>query len=121
MTARILIVEDDAGLRDALASMLVRRGYEVVVASSGNAAIERLADGPPVDLVLSDYYMPDGDGRQLLAFVRERHPRLPVFILVTGQADLGTPELIALGAQALLHKPVSARTLVATLAAHLAG
>jgi CheY-like chemotaxis protein len=119
VSARILVAEDDAALREAIAGMLARRGYEVVAVASGNAAIDVLGAEPAIDLVLSDYYMPDGDGRQLLAFVRARTPPPPVFILVTGQADLSTTELLALGAQELLVKPVSARALISTVARYV--
>ncbi|MEZ4364129.1 MAG: response regulator [Kofleriaceae bacterium] len=120
MSARILIVEDDVGLRDALVGMLTRRGYDIVAAGSGNEAIARLKEEPSIDLVLSDYYMADGDGRHLLGYVRNQMPPPPPpFILVTGQADLSTTELLALGAQELLVKPVSVRELIAVFARNL--
>jgi two-component system, response regulator FlrC len=119
VTARILIAEDDDGLRQALVGMLARRGYQVTAVASGNEAIARLRADPTIELVLSDYYMPDGDGRQLLAFVRQCEPPPPVFILVTGQADLSTTELLAMGARELLVKPVPVRELVAVLARYL--
>ena len=120
MSKRILVAEDDESLRQALVGLLLRRGYDVVAASSGNEAIARMRLEPTIDLVLSDYYMPDGDGRELLAFVRQREPPPPVFILVTGQADVSTQELLAMGAQEMLVKPVPVRELLAVLTRYLA-
>lgn len=114
--SRILVVEDDQMLRDAMVTLLSRRGHAVVSAGSGNEAIRVLRTDAVVDLIISDYYMPDGDGRQLLRYVRARDQEVPVFILVTGQADATLDDLKALGVQRMLVKPVPIRELVAVVA-----
>ncbi len=80
--ARILLVEDNEGIREMLASRLQRRGYEVLTAADGQEAIDRASsDGP--DLVLMDLSLPVIDGwdatRNLKAAARTRH--IPVIAL----------------------------------------
>src|SRR2546427_4472972 len=63
--ANILVADDDPGLRESLERTLAREGYRVVVASDGQAALERLQGGG-VDLVLTDLKMPGLSGIELL-------------------------------------------------------
>jgi DNA-binding NtrC family response regulator len=115
----ILVAEDDEILRDLLVGLFERHGFEVFPAATGNEAIRLLEQHPSIELVLSDYYMPDGDGGDLLAFVRRRDPRRPVFIMMTGQTDLAvsadTP-----GINEFLVKPFSVRELVKIVRGYLA-
>jgi CheY-like chemotaxis protein len=107
----ILVVEDDEMLRNALVGLLVRRGYPTQQASSGNQAIRVMESGLAIDLVISDYYMPDGNGRQLLDYVRARAVDRPPFILITGQTDM-RPGEIPPGIDELLLKPIEIRDLM---------
>ena len=111
----ILIVEDDQMLRDSLVALFKRRGYAVQSASSGNQAIRILKSEATIDLILSDYYMPDGDGGQLLQYVRSVDPERPPFILITGQTDPSSV-LPREGIDELLYKPVDIATLMKTVA-----
>ena len=61
----LLVVEDDALVRDVVQASLTRAGYRVVLASDGAAAIDRLGDQRP-DLILTDLFMPNCDGIELL-------------------------------------------------------
>jgi DNA-binding response OmpR family regulator len=85
--ARILVAEDEAGLRGLLARGLTQQGYEVVAAADGVEALERLsAPEESFDLLLSDIRMPLMDGVALaLAAARER-PELRI-LLMTGYSE----------------------------------
>lgn len=111
---RILLVEDEPGLRDALAMLLELDGYQVECASNGRAALDMLTDGCP-DLVITDYMMPHLDGVSLIGEIRSDHPCAETPILLMSAVDL--PEAVPAdgGAQAFLLKPVSLADLRALL------
>jgi EAL domain-containing protein (putative c-di-GMP-specific phosphodiesterase class I) len=101
---RVLLVEDDPSLRRGMARMLIRGGFEVVEAESGEQALERL-DERDVDCILSDISMPGMGGMQLLKAVTGRDLDLP-FLLVTGVPSLDTAiEAVEYGAFHYLRKP----------------
>ncbi len=103
----VLLIEDEALVRNATAAMLSASGYRVLPAASGEEGV-RLAAGQPVDVVLMDYSMPGQAPATTLAQLRAARPRLPV-VCFTG---LG----VALeGADAHLTKPVTRDELVAAL------
>jgi len=118
VTRTILVVEDDDALRQAVVKLLQRQAYVVVSATSAHAAIEVLDRGP-VDLILSDYFMADGNGLELLDYVRGQDPAVPPFIMMSGQAGISAAELRAAGLQEFLTKPVSSRNLVDLIARYL--
>jgi CheY-like chemotaxis protein len=115
----ILVAEDDEELCQAMAGLFRRNGYTVYSVRSGNKAIEVLKTTPNIELVLSDYFMPDGDGRQLLEYVNTLTATRPVFILITGQADLSAKDMIQLGADHMLFKPIPIRDLLSIVAKSL--
>jgi len=86
-SGRVLVVEDDAGIRKITAKLLRQAGFETLVASDGQAAFEQLDAGAGVDLVLSDVVMPRMSGVELRDVVGTRWPALPV-LLMTGYADV---------------------------------
>ena len=81
---RILVVDDEATVLAVMAEILRRVGYSVVEAAGGAAAIEALAD-KSIDLLVSDVWMPDVSGLDVLAAARRVRPELPA-ILTTGAA-----------------------------------
>src|SRR5262245_61394208 len=89
--ARILLVEDDEGLRHALARALRESWQEVDEAATGEAALARLRNPEvePFDVVLSDVRLPGADGLAVLRAARERDPRTSV-VLLTGHASIET-------------------------------
>jgi DNA-binding response OmpR family regulator len=100
---RILLVDDDAGIRQMLGIALEDEGYSVIAAESGNQALALLEEHP-VDLIISDVRMPDGDGAYLLDTVRKRS-ELPLFILMSGFTDITEEDALQRGADAFFHKP----------------
>ena len=83
--ARILYIDDDAGLRRLAARALERRGYSVTVAESGEAGVAAARD-TPFDMVAVDHYMPGQDGLATLALLRAL-PVPPPVIYVTGSEE----------------------------------
>lgn len=114
----VMIVDDDAGIRDMLGLALEDEGFTVTTAESGERALAILRD-TPVDLIISDVRMPHGDGTFLLDAVRRVNPRVPVFILMSGFTDLTESEALARGADAFFHKPYRLEELLEALEQHL--
>jgi DNA-binding NtrC family response regulator len=103
--ARVLLVDDEPGVRATLAANLELSGLDVVTASSGAAAIELSTKEGPFDLVLSDVRMPGMSGAELVRRLRSVQPGVPV-ILMTGFAkEELLAEALADGAFTVLMKP----------------
>jgi hypothetical protein len=110
---RILLVEDDFDIRDTTTQLLEFAGFEVLGADGANRAREVLA-GPPVDVIVTDAAMPDGDGYSLMTYVRssEALRGLPV-IMVSAKGDRSDQaEGVKRGADAYLPKPYASAELV---------
>lgn len=114
---RILIVDDDEDVSEALAMVLRREGHLVACAPSGQDALDCFASGPAMDVVLTDLGMPDVNGWAVARTAKERWPTMPVG-LITGWGDddevgtateRGTVDFV-------LAKPVDRQTLAAALA-----
>jgi two-component system response regulator FlrC len=102
--SRILVVEDDSALAQALSDTLSLSGYEVLRASDGEQALARL-DRETVDMVLSDVQMRPMDGRALLRNLRTRFHDLPVLMMTAYGTVEQAVEAIKLGAVDYLAKP----------------
>jgi len=111
---RVLVVDDDAHSRDAVAQILGEEGYDAAVASDGEEACSLLASWRP-DLVLTDLHMPRLDGRGLLQRVHSVLPGTPVIILsARGVAEAGRLTE-GMGAAGFLAKPVRVDDLLARI------
>jgi two-component system response regulator AtoC len=100
---RILVVDDDAALRDSLALLLAAEGYDVVTAADAEGALACLET--PVDVVLCDVRMPGMDGLELLPELIRRLPGAPVLLMSAyGSGDLAV-EALKRGAFDYLAKP----------------
>jgi CheY-like chemotaxis protein len=100
--AKIVLVDDDAAVREVTAALLGELGYDVREADSGKAALELLRRDPQIDLVLIDFAMPGMNGAELAREVHSIWPRLPV-LFVTGFADRAT--LAGVGEARIIGKP----------------
>jgi CheY-like chemotaxis protein len=99
---RILVIDDDAGVRRFIVECLEMLGYQVSQAASGQEGLASLDSDTP-DLLIVDYAMPGMNGVEVVQMARERAPTLPI-ILATGYADMeAVDKLIGLGG--LLRKP----------------
>ena len=101
---RMLVIDDDPGLRDYLEALAVSRGYEVVTAATGEDGLKRLADLRP-DLVTLDLVLPGMDGLETLRRLKERMPDVPVVMLSGHGQARSIVEAMKLGASDFLRKP----------------
>lgn len=99
----LLLVDDEKDILELLTLELEVAGFEVTVADSGNEAIEILKS-KKFDVVISDFKMSNGDGVEVLVFIKTLVPR-PLFIFISGQSDLTVNECLMLGADKFIHKP----------------
>ncbi len=115
MTLRVLLVEDDRELRTMLRDALVVEGYEVLTAASLAEAQALLAHArEPLDLVLLDLGLPDGEGEALLAALRRRHA-VPLIVISARQAEGQKIRLLDAGADDYLVKPFGVAELLARM------
>jgi two-component system response regulator AtoC len=113
---RILVADDEEGVRTFLAETLERAGYEVTQVADGSAAL-RAAHDEPFDVVLTDLRMPNVDGMTVVRTVRTEQPDVEVIIL-TAFGDVATAvEAMKLGAYDYLEKPVKGPAAVRELVA----
>lgn len=85
---RILVVDDEEGIREVISTLLEAQGYQCTVVGNGRGALEYLEKNS-LDLVLSDMVKPEMDGLKLLEWLRARSQDIPV-IMVTAMHDLST-------------------------------
>src|SRR4051794_33552259 len=86
----LLVVEDNAILREGLAVILRREGYAAALAGDGQQALDYLRDNPPPGLILLDVFLPVLDGWQFLERLRGAGARLPIpVIITTGSTAIG--------------------------------
>ncbi len=105
----VLLVDDDHLVRDMIGDVLRLHGYQVRQAHSGEQALALLDER--IDLLLTDFAMPEFNGAQLAHAARERYPRLPV-VFLTGYAEL---EGLELPGSLVMQKPVQAEDLTRAL------
>ena len=109
---RVLVVDDEANLRQTLARILHQMGCEVTTAADGSEALQRL-EAAPYDLVYLDIRLPGMDGLQVLRQIHDRYPQLAV-VLLTAYASINSAvEAVRLGATDYLIKPISPEALIA--------
>lgn len=107
--ARILVVDDDMGMRQVLSMMLRRLGHETIEAETGDEAIALLIGTPGIDLVTLDLVMPGLSGLKTLEIIRgrEEFKNLPVIMISAFLKEGRIKEAVQAGASQVLHKPVS--------------
>ncbi|AOE64578.1 sigma-54 dependent transcriptional regulator [Pseudomonas corrugata] len=120
MVIKVLLVEDDRALREALADTLVLAGHDYVAVGSAEDAL--LAVGRDTfSLVVSDVNMPGMDGHQLLGLLRARQPQLPVLLMTAHGAVERAVDAMRQGAADYLVKPFEPKALLDLVARHALG
>jgi CheY-like chemotaxis protein len=117
--ATVLIVEDEFAIADLLEMVLTDEGYRVLLAANGRQGLERLAEGPRPDLVISDYMMPVLDGLSLIKAMQDSEAQrdLPC-IVMSSMPEANVRERIA-GYAAFVRKPFQLAALVELVASVL--
>jgi len=121
MSARVLLIEDEADLARSVAYSLQREGFTVAVASTGRHGLEQLAGEVPFDVVLLDLMLPDLQGTEVCRQIRS-HPRtrdLLVLMLTARGEEIDRVVGFEVGADDYLVKPFSVRELALRIRALL--
>ncbi|MEO5904481.1 MAG: response regulator, partial [Gemmatimonadaceae bacterium] len=109
---RVLAVEDSATQAAALASLLEREGYDIILAGSGEEALATI-QSQPIDIVLSDVVMPGMDGYELCRRIKEGTPTVPVILLTSLNDPLAIVRGLESGADHYVTKPYDPEQLIA--------
>lgn len=122
MTKRILVIDDDTGVRKTIRHILSRAGHNVEEAADGRQGVS-LFDASAFDLVLTDLIMPEQEGIETILSIKRKRPEAKVIAISSG-GRIGHVDLLRmaqhLGADAVLPKPFSAADLT-TLVANALG
>jgi CheY-like chemotaxis protein len=117
---RILLIDDDAGVRETLAALLQTMGHTAIEAESGAVGLRRLSE-EPVDLVITDLGMPGMNGYEVARAVKAQHPEVGV-ILITGWGEHTTDDPTISGlVDRVIGKPLSLQTLLTAIEPLVAG
>lgn len=106
MHDKILIVDDDPNIREVLSVLLSSEGFDVDEAENGKVAVEKIYNDQPVDLMILDIMMPEMDGVEVCAKVRQ-HSQVPVLFLTAKSQDQDKVEAYTKGGDDFLVKPFS--------------
>lgn len=120
MVAKILLVEDDRALREALGDTLELGGYSYRAVDSAEAALSAL-EHEAFGLMVSDVNMPGMDGHALQVLVRSRYPQMPVLLMTAYGAVERAVEAMRQGAVDYLVKPFEPKVLLGLVARHACG
>lgn len=114
---KVLVIDDEPPIRKLLRMGLSTQGYEILEASSGKIALEKLMEEPA--LIILDLGLPDIQGHELLRTIRARNENVPIVVLSSRGDEAGKVQALDLGADDYLTKPFGMDELLARLRAAL--
>jgi two-component system, OmpR family, KDP operon response regulator KdpE len=114
---KVLVIDDEPPIRKLLRMGLSTQGYDILEASNGKLALEKLAEGPA--LIILDLGLPDIQGHDLLRMIRARNDRVPIVVLSSRGDEAGKVQALDLGADDYLTKPFGMDELLARMRAAL--
>jgi DNA-binding NtrC family response regulator len=112
--ASVLIIDDEAAIRDSLETLLTMEGFQVTLAVDGPAGLDQLAQRE-FDLVLLDLALPGESGMELLPKILEMHPGLPIIMITAFGTVSNVVEAIRAGAENFVQKPWDNEKLLADI------
>jgi two-component system response regulator PilR (NtrC family) len=115
MDARVLVVDDEAGLREMLRLLFTRAGYRVEVADGETAAVKLLCEQDPFDVVVTDLAMPDGSGMGVLQKARQREESAQVIVITAYATTADAVRAMREGAYDYVQKPFKNDELLAVV------
>lgn len=105
--SKILVVDDEQGIRSVLTDVLEDEGFSVASVATGKAALEALKSEEIYGLLILDVWLPDMSGIEVLEAVSKEQPDLPI-VLISGHANIDIAvKSVSLGAYDFLEKPLS--------------
>ena len=114
---KVLVIDDEPPIRKLLRMGLSTQGYDILEASNGKIALEKLAEGPA--LIILDLGLPDIQGHELLRMIRGRNESVPIVVLSSRGDEAGKVQALDLGADDYLTKPFGMDELLARMRAAL--
>jgi len=114
---KVLVIDDEPPIRKLLRMGLTTQGYEILEASNGKIALEKLSEQPA--LIILDLGLPDVQGHELLRTIRARSESVPIVVLSSRGDEAGKVQALDLGADDYLTKPFGMDELLARLRAAL--
>jgi DNA-binding response OmpR family regulator len=115
---RVLVIDDEPGIRSFTGRALSSAGFAVTEAASGHKGLQAALSGPH-DLVLLDLALPDLGGEEVLRRLQQQRPDLAVLVWSATTEPNAERRSLALGACAYLQKPISMKELISRVAACL--
>jgi len=113
-TASVLVIDDEAAIRDSLEVLLTLEGYQVKMAADGEQGL-RILELENFDLVLLDLALPGRSGLELLPMIKERQPEIPVIMITAYGTVENVVEAIRAGAENFVQKPWDNEKLLADI------
>ncbi len=117
MKEKILVLEDEIGIRSFVSINLKREGYEIIEAGSGQEAIEQLSNHPDISIALLDVMIPDMSGIEICKFIRQQFDQIGVIMLTAKGQEEDKLEGFISGADDYMVKPFSIKELLVRVSA----
>ncbi len=117
MKEKILVLEDEIGIRSFVSINLKREGYEIIEAGSGSEAIEQLSNHPDISIALLDVMLPDMSGIEICKFIRQQFDQIGVIMLTAKGQEEDKLEGFISGADDYIVKPFSIKELLVRVSA----
>ena len=117
MKEKILVLEDEIGIRSFVSINLKREGYEIIEAGTGSEAIEQLSNHPDISIALLDVMLPDMSGIDVCKFIRQQFDQIGVIMLTAKGQEEDKLEGFMSGADDYIVKPFSIKELLVRVSA----
>ncbi len=117
MKEKILVLEDEIGIRSFVSINLKREGYEIIEAGTGSEAIEQLSNHPDISIALLDVMLPDMSGIEICKFIRQQFDQIGVIMLTAKGQEEDKLEGFISGADDYIVKPFSIKELLVRVSA----
>ena len=117
MKEKILVLEDEIGIRSFVSINLKGEGYEIIEAGSGQEAIEQLSNHPDISIALLDVMLPDMSGIEICKFIRQQFDQIGVIMLTAKGQEEDKLEGFISGADDYMVKPFSIKELLVRVSA----